>query len=129
MLALLGRASFAGLFGMLVIVPLVAVAKIVFLFMWSKYVDYGDELTQEAQRPSLDPAPGPFQQGGDGLGPALAGGRRGDDHHRGGRLALAGRPGAVGDQEHRPDHAGQLEVGRAVADGAAWAASRPRPAR
>jgi predicted PurR-regulated permease PerM len=46
MLALLVGASFAGLFGMLVIVPLVAVAKIVFLFMWSKYVDYGDELTR-----------------------------------------------------------------------------------
>jgi predicted PurR-regulated permease PerM len=46
MLALLVGASFAGLFGMLVIVPLVAVAKIVFLFMWSRYVDYGDELTQ-----------------------------------------------------------------------------------
>jgi predicted PurR-regulated permease PerM len=45
MLALLVGASFAGLFGMLVIVPLVAVAKIVFLFVWSKYVDYGDELT------------------------------------------------------------------------------------
>ena len=36
MLALLVGASFAGLFGMLVIVPLVAVAKIVFLFLWSK---------------------------------------------------------------------------------------------
>ncbi len=46
MLALLVGASFAGLFGMLVIVPLVAVAKIVFLFVWSKYVDYGEELTQ-----------------------------------------------------------------------------------
>jgi predicted PurR-regulated permease PerM len=46
MLALLVGASFAGLFGMLIIVPLVAVAKIVFLFMWAKYVDYGDELTQ-----------------------------------------------------------------------------------
>ena len=46
MLALLVGASFAGLFGMLVIVPLVAVAKIVFLFMWSKYVDSGEELTQ-----------------------------------------------------------------------------------
>jgi predicted PurR-regulated permease PerM len=46
MLALLVGASFAGLFGMLVIVPLVAVAKIVFLFVWSKYVDYGDELTR-----------------------------------------------------------------------------------
>ena len=46
MLALLVGASFAGLFGMLVIVPLVAVAKIVFLFMWSRYVDYGEELTQ-----------------------------------------------------------------------------------
>jgi predicted PurR-regulated permease PerM len=46
MLALLVGASFAGLFGMLVIVPLVAVAKIVFLFAWSKYVDYGEELTQ-----------------------------------------------------------------------------------
>jgi len=44
MLALLVGASFAGLFGMLVIVPLVAVAKIVFLFLWSRYVDYGDEL-------------------------------------------------------------------------------------
>jgi predicted PurR-regulated permease PerM len=48
MLALLVGASFAGLFGMLVIVPLVAVAKIVFLFIWSRYVDYGDELTQGA---------------------------------------------------------------------------------
>jgi predicted PurR-regulated permease PerM len=48
MLALLAGASFAGLFGMLVVVPLVAVAKIVFLFVWSKYVDYGDELTQGA---------------------------------------------------------------------------------
>jgi predicted PurR-regulated permease PerM len=46
MLALLVGASFAGLFGMLVIVPLVAVAKIVFLYVWSKYVDYGEELTQ-----------------------------------------------------------------------------------
>jgi predicted PurR-regulated permease PerM len=46
MLALLVGASFAGLFGMLIIVPLVAVAKIVFLFMWSKYVDYGAELTR-----------------------------------------------------------------------------------
>ena len=46
MLALLVGASFAGLFGMLVIVPLVAVVKIVFLFIWSKYVDYGEELTQ-----------------------------------------------------------------------------------
>jgi predicted PurR-regulated permease PerM len=49
MLALLVGASFAGLFGMLVIVPLVAVAKIIFLFMWSKYVDYGDELTRGGQ--------------------------------------------------------------------------------
>jgi predicted PurR-regulated permease PerM len=48
MLALLAGASVAGLFGMLVIVPLVAVAKIVFLFIWSRYVDYGDELTQGA---------------------------------------------------------------------------------
>jgi predicted PurR-regulated permease PerM len=46
MLALLVGASFAGLFGMLVIVPIVAVAKIVFLFVWSRYVDYGEELTQ-----------------------------------------------------------------------------------
>ena len=49
MLALLVGASFAGLFGMLVIVPLVAVAKIVFLYMWSRYVDYGDELVRGAQ--------------------------------------------------------------------------------
>jgi predicted PurR-regulated permease PerM len=55
MLALLVGASFAGLFGMLVIVPLVAVAKIVFLFVWSKYVDYGDELTQGSPEAS---APG-----------------------------------------------------------------------
>jgi predicted PurR-regulated permease PerM len=46
MLALLVGASFAGLFGMLVVVPLVAMAKIIFLFIWSKYVAYGDELTQ-----------------------------------------------------------------------------------
>jgi predicted PurR-regulated permease PerM len=46
MLALLVGASFAGLFGMLVVVPLVAMAKIIFLFAWSKYVDYGDELTR-----------------------------------------------------------------------------------
>jgi predicted PurR-regulated permease PerM len=46
MLGLLVGASFAGLVGMLVIVPLIAVAKIVFLFIWSKYVDYGEELTQ-----------------------------------------------------------------------------------
>ncbi|HEU4396702.1 MAG TPA: AI-2E family transporter [Actinomycetota bacterium] len=44
MLALLVGASFAGLFGMLVIVPLVAVAKIVFLYLWSRFVDYGDDL-------------------------------------------------------------------------------------
>jgi predicted PurR-regulated permease PerM len=55
MLALLVGASFAGLFGMLVIVPLVAVAKIVFLFMWSKYVDYGDELTQGDPESSARP--------------------------------------------------------------------------
>jgi predicted PurR-regulated permease PerM len=47
-LALLVGASFAGLFGMLVIVPLVAVAKIVFLYLWSRYVDYGDELVRGA---------------------------------------------------------------------------------
>jgi predicted PurR-regulated permease PerM len=55
MLALLVGASFAGLFGMLVIVPLVAVAKIIFLFMWSRYVDYGDELTQGDPEPSARP--------------------------------------------------------------------------
>jgi predicted PurR-regulated permease PerM len=49
MLALLVGASFAGLFGMLVIVPLVAVAKIVFLYLWSRYVDYGDELVSGAE--------------------------------------------------------------------------------
>jgi len=47
-IALVGGASFAGLFGMLVIVPLVAVAKIVFLFLWSRYVDYGDDLVAGA---------------------------------------------------------------------------------
>jgi predicted PurR-regulated permease PerM len=49
MLALLVGASFAGLFGMLVIVPLIAVAKIVFLYLWSRYVDYGDELVRGAE--------------------------------------------------------------------------------
>jgi predicted PurR-regulated permease PerM len=58
MLALLVGASFAGLFGMLVIVPLVAVVKIVFLFVWSKYVDYGDELTK-GDPPASDPASAP----------------------------------------------------------------------
>jgi predicted PurR-regulated permease PerM len=47
-LALLVGASFAGLFGMLVIVPLVAVAKIVFLHLWARHVDYGGELVQGA---------------------------------------------------------------------------------
>ena len=56
MLALLAGASFAGLFGMLVIVPLVAVGKIVFLFLWSKYVDYGDELTQGPPEDASAPA-------------------------------------------------------------------------
>jgi predicted PurR-regulated permease PerM len=56
MLALLVGASFAGLFGMLVIVPLVAVVKIVFLFLWSKYVDYGDELTQGPPEDASAPA-------------------------------------------------------------------------
>jgi predicted PurR-regulated permease PerM len=56
MLALLVGAHFAGLFGMLVIVPLVAVAKIVFLFMWSKYVDYGDELTRGDPTEGAGPA-------------------------------------------------------------------------
>jgi predicted PurR-regulated permease PerM len=55
MLALLVGASFAGLVGMLVIVPLVAVAKIIFLFMWSRYVDYGDELTQGDPEASAQP--------------------------------------------------------------------------
>jgi predicted PurR-regulated permease PerM len=56
MLALLAGASFAGLFGMLVVVPLVAVGKIVFLFLWSKYVDYGDELTQGPPEDASAPA-------------------------------------------------------------------------
>ena len=46
MLALLVGASLGGLIGMLVTVPLVAVAKIVFMFLWAKYVDYGEDLTQ-----------------------------------------------------------------------------------
>jgi predicted PurR-regulated permease PerM len=48
MLALLVGASFAGLFGMLVAVPLVAVAKIVFLHLWARHVDYGAELVRGA---------------------------------------------------------------------------------
>jgi len=46
MLGLLLGATFGGLFGMLVVVPLIAVAKILFLFLWSRYVSYGDELTR-----------------------------------------------------------------------------------
>lgn len=46
MLALLLGATFGGLFGMLVVVPLVAVAKIVFLFCWSRFVDYGGDLVR-----------------------------------------------------------------------------------
>jgi predicted PurR-regulated permease PerM len=56
MLALLVGASFAGLFGMLVIVPLVAVAKIVFLYLWSRYVDYGEELTKGSPTSPSGPA-------------------------------------------------------------------------
>jgi predicted PurR-regulated permease PerM len=56
MLALLVGASFAGLFGMLVIVPLVAVAKIVFLYLWSRYVDYGEELTKGGPTSPSGPA-------------------------------------------------------------------------
>jgi predicted PurR-regulated permease PerM len=46
MLGLLLGATFGGLFGMLVVVPLIAVVKIVFLFLWSRYVSYGDELVR-----------------------------------------------------------------------------------
>jgi len=31
-----------------VIVPLVAVAKIVFLHLWARHIDYGDELVRGA---------------------------------------------------------------------------------
>jgi predicted PurR-regulated permease PerM len=44
MLGLLLGATVGGLFGMLVVVPLVAVAKIVFVFCWQRFVDYGDDL-------------------------------------------------------------------------------------
>jgi predicted PurR-regulated permease PerM len=44
MLALLLGATFGGLFGMLVVVPLVGVAKIVFMYLWAHFVDYGDDL-------------------------------------------------------------------------------------
>jgi predicted PurR-regulated permease PerM len=47
MLGLLLGATFGGLFGMLVVVPLIAVAKILFLFLWSRYVSYGDELVKD----------------------------------------------------------------------------------
>jgi predicted PurR-regulated permease PerM len=46
MLALLLGATFGGLFGMLVVVPLVGVAKIVFLYCWAHFVDYGADLIQ-----------------------------------------------------------------------------------
>jgi predicted PurR-regulated permease PerM len=43
-LALLLGATFYGILGMLVAVPLVAAAKICFLFLWSRHVDYGEDL-------------------------------------------------------------------------------------
>jgi predicted PurR-regulated permease PerM len=46
MLALLLGATFGGLFGMLVVVPLVGVAKIVFLYCWAHFVDYGADLVE-----------------------------------------------------------------------------------
>jgi predicted PurR-regulated permease PerM len=46
MLALLLGATVGGLFGMLVVVPLVGVAKIVFLFCWARFVDYGADLVE-----------------------------------------------------------------------------------
>jgi predicted PurR-regulated permease PerM len=49
MLGLLLGATVGGLFGMLVVVPLVGVAKIVFLFCWSRFVDYGADLVEGTQ--------------------------------------------------------------------------------
>ena len=56
MLALLLGATVGGLFGMLVVVPLVGVAKIVFLFCWTRVVDYGDELVEVTPPPAEAPA-------------------------------------------------------------------------
>ena len=84
MLALLVEASFAGLFGMLIIVPLVAVAKIVFLFMYGPSTS-----TTATSSPRAAPLAHPLQQGRDRLGPALAGGGRGDDHRGGGSPSVA----------------------------------------
>jgi predicted PurR-regulated permease PerM len=56
MLALLLGATVGGLFGMLVVVPLIGVAKIVFLFSWTRLVDYGDELVEVTPPPAGAPA-------------------------------------------------------------------------
>jgi predicted PurR-regulated permease PerM len=49
-LALLLGATFYGILGMLVAVPLVAAAKICFMFLWVRHVDYGEDLIEEIQR-------------------------------------------------------------------------------
>jgi predicted PurR-regulated permease PerM len=49
MLALLLGATVGGLFGMLIVVPLVGVAKIIFLFCWARFVDYGADLVEGTQ--------------------------------------------------------------------------------
>jgi predicted PurR-regulated permease PerM len=53
-LALLLGATFYGILGMLVAVPLIAAAKICFMYLWVRHVDYGTDLVGAAE-----PAPQP----------------------------------------------------------------------
>jgi predicted PurR-regulated permease PerM len=70
-LALLLGATFYGILGMLVAVPLVAMVKICFLHFWVRHVDYGEDLVAEPgmgpeAEPPPEPAPakGPARQNG-----------------------------------------------------------------
>jgi predicted PurR-regulated permease PerM len=50
-LALLLGATFYGILGMLVAVPLIAAAKICFMYLWVRHVDYGTDLVEVATPP------------------------------------------------------------------------------
>ena len=50
-LALLLGATFYGILGMLIAVPLIAAAKIRFMYLWVRHVDYGTDLEEVATPP------------------------------------------------------------------------------
>jgi predicted PurR-regulated permease PerM len=57
-LALLLGATFYGIIGMLIAVPLVAASKIIFMFLWVRHVDYGADLVAAGADPGgIVPAP------------------------------------------------------------------------